>query len=742
MRSLRLTIITPFLLGSLALTVFLSYYTHSSTRSAVSQSVQLISRAQTRNVYNTISLLFGSMGSTVERMTTDPHVTQILEAAPENRTALADDTGGWFEMLIQGNEYYRGIMVVDAEGVCVAANSPMQMGVSYARRPHVILALEGEFAFGETHVGKKTKNLTATAAAPVYIDGEVKGAVIMVNDFANIFAYDMEGESGIQSIFTALLAPGGHFVSHFDPALMAEDRAYPDLYSRFAGYLNGEQVVYELEGERYVGYAMLEPTTGWVVISSGVESKVFRPATKLSIVVFVGSLAALCLISFLVIRVVNGVLSSLLSLIDYAKKVSEGDLGRKLENTGRTDELGVLHGSLQAMVTAMRKMVTQSQQASRMKSEFLANTSHEIRTPLNAVIGMAHLYLENEDDGEAKKRDYVTKIQVAAKSLLGIINNILDISKIEAGMFELDHTAFNLRDTLEQILVIHQEGASAKGLAFSIHYAEDLPEYFRGDPVRVGQVLNNLTSNAIKFTEKGSVTISCKRDTAPGSGKKTRIRVDVADTGLGIEQSKLDKLFRPFSQADTSITRRFGGTGLGLAISDTIVAMLGGTFSVTSAPGKGTVFGFTMQLEDAEDSALEQVGPDADLGLRQLDLSGKRILIAEDNDINRLVIEELLIPTGATITMAENGRIAVDAARAEAFDLVLMDVQMPVLDGIQATREIREFACRETLPIIAVTANAMKEDKDRGFAIGLNDYITKPIEPKELAMALRRWLAG
>ena len=739
MRSLRFQIIIPFLLGSLILTVFLSYYTHTSVRKAVDESVLLIARAQTIAVHNSMSLFFRSMSTFVEKMTTDPHVTNLFIEEAQLREKFAEEADSWFETLIQGNEYYRGIMVVNSQGTCIASNSQMQVGVSYAGRPYIQAALAGEFSLCDVNVGVMTKNLSATAAAPIYIDGKIVGAVAMTNDFPQIVKYSQTEWEGIQSVFTAFLTPGGKFVSHRDAKRMEAGANFSRLYDRLADMRDGGRVEYELDEERYVGYAMLEPTTRWVVISSGVDSQVFHYAKTLSTVVFLVSLAALCLTSFVVVRVVNGVISSLLSLISYAKKVSEGNLPSEPRDSSRVNELGILHSALRTLVSSMRKMVVESQEASKMKSEFLANMSHEIRTPLNAVIGMTHLYLVGAGDPQ-KKRDYIVKIQVAAKALLGIINNILDISKIEAGMFELDHVPFNLREAVEQVAVIHQENALAKGIELAVSYDKELPELFIGDPVRFGQVLNNLAGNALKFTDRGVVRIRCGFAEQARAGEPLCLRVSVSDTGLGIPEQKLHTLFKPFSQADASITRRFGGTGLGLAISNKIVAMMGGEFSVQSVDGRGTTFSFTLRLEPDRNALNEgpEGTPPADM--RQVSLENKRILVAEDNAINQLLMEELLRPTGAEIVMADNGLQAVDAVKAQRFDLVLMDMQMPVMDGIQASREIRAIAGCKDLPIVAVTANAMKEDKEQGFAAGLNDYITKPIEPQQFALLIRRWI--
>ena len=666
-------------------------------------------------------------------------MTSNLFLPEEIRSSNFDeDTENWFEILIQGNEYYRGILVVDKNGVCIASNSQMQVGVSYLNKSYVKTALSGEFVFSEPSLGRVTKNLSATVAAPVYLDGEVVGAVVMVNDFASLINYNRPEQSGIQSMFVSLLDRGGTFVTHRDKEIMDRQGEFLSLYYDLMQYRNGDAVEFSLEGKKYVGYARYEPISGWVIVSSGGEAEVFNDTNSLIYVVILVSLGVLCLISFLVIRVVNGVLNDLLSLIGFAKDVSEGNLDVQLKDSMRNDELGVLNKALQTLVSSMREMLKRSQEANRMKSDFLANMSHEIRTPLNAVIGMAHLYLANNEYSE-KKRDYVSKIQIAARGLLGIINDILDISKIEAGMFELDSIPFNLQETMEQVRLIHQDNAQVKGLGLSTKYDESLPTNFKGDPVRLAQVLNNLVGNAIKFTERGKIEIRCEAVQGAGDGK-TGIKIIVSDTGLGIDPGKIEALFKPFTQADASITRRFGGTGLGLAISDQIVKMMGGEFKVSSTINQGTVFSFVIRLE----AVYYEFGLDdefeSDNIFRQLQLHGKRILVAEDNEINQFLMEEMLTPTGAEVVVVENGKLAVEAVQSQHFDVVLMDVQMPLMDGIQASREIRKIVGYHELPIIAVTANALKDDKEQGFDAGLNDYITKPIEPKQLALALKEWI--
>lgn len=745
--SIRVKLIAPFIAGTLVLTLLLAWYTYTSARKAMEDAVLLMSEAKSNHAVTSMGLLAKSAITSLQNMVVDSHVTTLF--APEADEDAVERTGEWLETITLGNEYYRDSLVVDTEGVCIASSNPGHIGHSYAERPFVRDALGGMFSQGELTVGRVTKKFSAFFSGPVDSGGHVAGALILINDFPKIVDYDEKKSFDSQTIFTAMLTPEGMFMAHKDKALMGNSKAlFPGLYEELSRL--GEQggdVRYSVNGVGYVGYAQVEPVSKWVVVTSGKESEVFASAYRIGLTVLGISFAFLCLVSLVVARVANGILSSLLSLIGYAKDVSEGDFEHRLEDTDREDELGVLHTSLQRLVDALQNMLVETQEASRMKGQFLANMSHEIRTPLNAIIGMTHLSLRDADLS-GKQRDYLEKIRTAARSLLGLINDILDLSKVEADMIELEETVFSLRETMGNLLSIHQEGAASKGLGLTLEYPDGLPEHFIGDPLRISQVVNNIISNAIKFTSRGGITVhvSCEAPDLPecrDDAGYSRIRVSVTDTGIGIAEDVLGTLFQPFTQADASTSRLFGGTGLGLVISRKLVDLLGGEFTVISTVGVGTTFSFTMRLlnnPEGVPGAAEEVSlEDAFAGLH---ITGRRILVAEDNAINQLIIQEIIAPSGAHVVMADNGQLAVDAVRTQKFDLVFMDMQMPVMDGLEATRVIRTFADMDTLPIIAVTANAMKEDKDKGFASGMNDYITKPVEPQRLLEILRVWLAG
>jgi two-component system sensor histidine kinase/response regulator len=518
-----------------------------------------------------------------------------------------------------------------------------------------------------------------------------------------------------------------------------------------------------------------------------------------------------------------------------------------------------------------------AEEATRMKSDFLANMSHEIRTPMNAIIGMAHLALRTELD--ARQRDYVTKIRLAGQHLLGVINDILDFSKIESGHMGVEVVDFELEKVLGGITDFISEKAAAKGLEVLLDVDPRLPNDLRGDPLRLGQVLINYASNAVKFTEQGSVVIRLRLiEEGPDC---LLVRFEVEDTGIGLTPEQIGRLFESFSQADTSTTRKYGGTGLGLAISRRLAQLMGGDVGVVSTPGAGSTFHFTARLErglarrqrqlpqpdlrgrrvlvvddnalalrimsemlrsmtfrvevaSSGEQAIETVA-DADLGndpftivfldwrmpgldgietarrlaamplsaaprrilvtaygreeafneaedagfdgvlikpvspsllfdaalkalgadvqsdvpigsfsrLEEADdaiLRGARVLLVEDNELNQQVARELLATVGVDVEVADNGEVALRRLQSGSYDLVLMDVQMPVMDGLECTTRIRQLPEFAHLPILAMTANAMAGDRERSLAAGMNDHVTKPIDPAELFDALHRWL--
>ena len=466
---------------------------------------------------------------------------------------------------------------------------------------------------------------------------------------------------------------------------------------------------------------------------------------------FLICIALITLLSALILRRMT--VPRLQKILECIYSVQQGDFSVRVKRAKEQDEISNLASGVNHMVEQLelkseeqrksdqqlRRASAESDRANRCKSEFLANMSHEIRTPMNGVLGMAQLLQTTSLSNE--QREYLSTIISAGENLLDLIDNILDLSRVEMGQMELSLKEINIAGLLTQLESLFMPGALKKGLKLKISSDSDLPRVWADDN-HLRQVLINLVANAIKFTHEGSVWVRVKCNHR--SDSECALNFSVRDTGIGISKKDQLLIFNEFTQADGSYSREFGGTGLGLSISRNIVENMGGELTVSSTLGKGSVFQFTLRLEIASETAPQQTTKALKTG--QKDDLGLNVLVVEDNQVNQMVISKMLTTLGCQFDLAKNGQEALDKLNLNApietrpwYDIILMDIQMPVLDGAKTTAQLRKLEGAHRTPVIAITAHAMKGDRERFLESGINDYLAKPLQQDALRAILQKY---
>ncbi len=729
---LPLSIVVIIVITFTISTIFTLFHFTSVVQSVKDSRLQGVAQ----NIGENISTQFHQAGRDMVMVASFPGVLQAIEFTPASEAVLRHDSvraglGAFYERLLLAYGYYDAFYLVNAQGKFIVGTAPaaleLQDGIGSV--PFREAMQKSGYTVGATLYSEKIQRTVVPLFLQVVYNGYTGALVSTLNieKIANLALQTVPHEGMMPSVISLQNNTILNIMHDADTSLI--DASWIDeLRKQPSGVLR-----IPFEGEEYpVGFFNVPQTDIYILVSAQ-SSFMSEAGTSLRQTTLVTNIIAVIIVMAFLFFLTIPLTRDISKLSDFAKAVTEGKEDASICMC-RKDELGRLAVSLETMVVKLKDMVVRSEEATKAKGDFLACMSHEIRTPMNGILGMTHLALKA--DPNETQRDFLLRINTAAQTLLGVINDILDFSKIEANKLDINIVAFRISAILASIRDMLQEKCDSKGLALILHVDNDVPDVIFSDPLRFSQICINLCSNAIKFTSIGEVRLHIslveKRD------KHLVLHVAVHDTGIGIAPEHQEKIFDSFSQADASTTRKYGGTGLGLSISKSLVELLGGHIHVKSVLNEGSTFSFTLRAEEGMLTDVEDSSPAQNI---QHALPQLHILLAEDNEINQEIAIEILKDMGAEVSIANNGVEAVTLFEKGNFDLILMDIQMPQMDGVSAAQNIRQSSHprAQDIPIIAMTAHAMSGDKAKSLEAGMNDHITKPIDIEELHKTLLTW---